>query len=83
MLPAVSVATTKLAQEAFPATDFIQVYGLTEVCGVITHLLPDAHRDDAHPELQELGEIVPYLAESVPQVEPPASRVTNAIRDEA
>jgi acyl-CoA synthetase (AMP-forming)/AMP-acid ligase II len=38
------------ALEAWPNTDFIQVYGLTEVCGVITHLMPEAHRDPDHPE---------------------------------
>ncbi len=32
----------RAALEAWPNTDFIQVYGLTEVCGVITQLLPEA-----------------------------------------
>ncbi|RLV50672.1 long-chain-fatty-acid--CoA ligase [Nocardioides mangrovicus] len=40
----------RAAIEAWPATDFIQVYGLTEVCGVITHLMPAEHRDPEHPE---------------------------------
>jgi acyl-CoA synthetase (AMP-forming)/AMP-acid ligase II len=40
----------RAAMKAWPNTDFIQVYGLTEVCGVVTHLLPEAHRDEAHPE---------------------------------
>ncbi|MCV7257603.1 long-chain-fatty-acid--CoA ligase [Mycobacterium shimoidei] len=40
----------RAALEAWPSTDFIQVYGLTEVCGVISHLMPDAHRDTDHPE---------------------------------
>jgi acyl-CoA synthetase (AMP-forming)/AMP-acid ligase II len=35
----------RAAMDAWPATDFIQVYGLTEVCGVATHLMPDEHRD--------------------------------------
>ena len=34
----------------FPDTDFVQVYGLTEVCGAVTQLTPEAHRDTAHPE---------------------------------
>ena len=40
----------RAALEAWPDTDFIQVYGLTEVAGVATHLLPEAHRDAEHPE---------------------------------
>ncbi|MBO0864711.1 MAG: long-chain-fatty-acid--CoA ligase [Mycobacterium sp.] len=40
----------RAALQAWPSTDFIQVYGLTEVCGVISHLMPDAHRDEEHPE---------------------------------
>ena len=40
----------RAAMEAWPDTDFLQVYGLTEVAGVVTHLLPDAHRDPDHPE---------------------------------
>jgi len=50
----------RAAIKAWPDTDFIQVYGLTELCGVITHLLPDAHRDDAHPErLVSAGQVIP------------------------
>ena len=33
----------RAAMDAWPDTDFIQVYGLTEVGGVATHLMPDAH----------------------------------------
>ncbi|MDQ1103044.1 long-chain-fatty-acid--CoA ligase [Nocardioides zeae] len=40
----------RAAMQAWPGTDFIQVYGLTEVAGVATHLMPDHHRDAAHPE---------------------------------
>ena len=41
----VSVATTERAQAAFPATDFIQVYGLTEGGGSVTFVPPqDARR---------------------------------------
>jgi len=50
----------RAAMEAWPGTDFIQVYGLTEVAGVVTNLLPDAHRDTAHPErLVSAGRPVP------------------------
>ncbi|HET7683875.1 MAG TPA: long-chain-fatty-acid--CoA ligase [Marmoricola sp.] len=50
----------RAAIEAWPDTDFIQVYGLTEVCGVITHLMPDAHRDPDHPErLVSAGQCIP------------------------
>ena len=50
----------RAAIKAWPDTDFIQVYGLTEVCGVITHLLPEAHRDEAHPErLVSAGQCIP------------------------
>ena len=40
----------RAAMEAWPDTDFIQVYGLTEVGGVATHLMPEHHRDPGHPE---------------------------------
>ncbi|MCV7193978.1 long-chain-fatty-acid--CoA ligase [Mycolicibacterium brumae] len=40
----------RAALQAWPDTDFIQVYGLTEVCGVISHLMPEDHRDTEHPE---------------------------------
>lgn len=50
----------RAAMEAWPDTDFIQVYGLTEVCGVITHLMPEAHRDTEHPErLVSAGQLIP------------------------
>jgi acyl-CoA synthetase (AMP-forming)/AMP-acid ligase II len=50
----------RAAMEAWPNTDFIQVYGLTEVAGVATHLLPDAHRDADHPErLVSAGQPIP------------------------
>jgi acyl-CoA synthetase (AMP-forming)/AMP-acid ligase II len=35
----------RAALDAWPNTDFIQVYGLTEVAGVATHLMPEEHRD--------------------------------------
>ena len=34
----------------FPDTEFVQVYGLTEVCGAVTQLSPEAHRDASRPE---------------------------------
>ncbi|QLL08250.1 long-chain-fatty-acid--CoA ligase [Mycobacterium vicinigordonae] len=50
----------RAALEAWPNTDFIQAYGLTEVCGVISHLLPDAHRAQDNPErLTSAGTLVP------------------------
>ncbi|GBE63592.1 long-chain-fatty-acid--CoA ligase [Mycobacterium sp. MFM001] len=50
----------RAALKAWPNTDFIQVYGLTEVCGVISHLMPDAHRDESHPErLVSAGTLIP------------------------
>ena len=50
----------RAAMEAWPDTDFIQVYGLTEVAGVATHLMPEAHHDAAHPErLTSAGQPIP------------------------
>jgi acyl-CoA synthetase (AMP-forming)/AMP-acid ligase II len=50
----------RAALNAWPNTDFIQAYGLTELCGVISHLLPEAHRAEDHPErLSSAGTLVP------------------------
>lgn len=50
----------RAAMEAWPDTDFMQVYGLTEVAGVATHLLPEAHRDTERPErLLSAGRALP------------------------
>jgi acyl-CoA synthetase (AMP-forming)/AMP-acid ligase II len=53
----------RTAMEAWPETDFIQVYGLTEVSGVATHLMADEHRTavaDGHPErLVSAGRPIP------------------------
>jgi acyl-CoA synthetase (AMP-forming)/AMP-acid ligase II len=38
------------ALDAWPASDLVQVYGMTEISGVATLLSAQAHRDDAHPE---------------------------------
>ncbi|MBO9522979.1 MAG: long-chain-fatty-acid--CoA ligase [Nocardioidaceae bacterium] len=52
----------RAAMDAWPTTDFIQVYGLTEVSGVLTHLMPDEHRDAAHPErLVSAGKPIPEV----------------------
>ena len=40
----------RAAMEAWPDTEFQQVYGMTEFGGVITVLNDAAHRDPAHPE---------------------------------
>jgi acyl-CoA synthetase (AMP-forming)/AMP-acid ligase II len=50
----------RAALDAWPNTDFIQAYGLTELCGVISHLLPEAHRDPGREErLSSAGTLVP------------------------
>lgn len=38
------------ALDAWPESDLVQVYGMTETSGVTTLLTAEAHRDDAHPE---------------------------------
>jgi acyl-CoA synthetase (AMP-forming)/AMP-acid ligase II len=46
--------------KAWPNTDFIQAYGLTELCGVISHLLPEDHREqDREERLSSAGTLVP------------------------
>jgi acyl-CoA synthetase (AMP-forming)/AMP-acid ligase II len=64
----------------FPNTEFAQVYGLTEVCGGVTLLSPEAHRDADHPErLSSAGQpyrqaevrvVNPDTLEDVPQGQP-------------
>ncbi|MEO6512685.1 MAG: long-chain-fatty-acid--CoA ligase [Nocardioides sp.] len=55
----------RAAMAAWPQTDFIQVYGLTEVGGVATHLMSDEHRAAAagdHPErLVSAGRPIPGM----------------------
>lgn len=52
----------RAAMAAWPETDFIQVYGLTEVAGVATHLMPENHRDADHPErLLSAGVALPQM----------------------
>lgn len=51
----------RAAMAAWPDTEFIQVYGLTEVAGVATHLLPEEHRNPDHPEwLVSAGRPLPH-----------------------
>ena len=38
------------ALDAWPRSDLVQVYGMTELSGVATLLTAEAHRDVAHPE---------------------------------
>jgi acyl-CoA synthetase (AMP-forming)/AMP-acid ligase II len=38
------------ALDAWPQTELVQVYGMTELTGVVTLLSAAAHRDGAHPE---------------------------------
>lgn len=40
------------ALSTWPGTKFVQVYGQTELCGAVTALSDDDHRDTARPELQ-------------------------------
>jgi acyl-CoA synthetase (AMP-forming)/AMP-acid ligase II len=40
----------RAAMGAWPATDFLQVYGMTELSGVVLTLSPQAHRDLDRPE---------------------------------
>ncbi|KUH84545.1 long-chain-fatty-acid--CoA ligase [Mycobacterium sp. IS-1556] len=49
----------RAALEAWPNTDFIQVYGLTEVCGVISQLLPDDHRSGIEERMVSAGRVIP------------------------
>ena len=43
------------ALKAWPDTDFIQVYGLTEVCGVATRLGPEDHRGGNEERMVSAG----------------------------
>jgi acyl-CoA synthetase (AMP-forming)/AMP-acid ligase II len=40
----------RAAMAGMPGTDFLQVYGMTELCGVVTILDAVAHRDTSRPE---------------------------------
>jgi acyl-CoA synthetase (AMP-forming)/AMP-acid ligase II len=47
------------ALEAWPDTAFVQAYGLTEVCGVISRLMPEDHRSDNEERFISAGTLVP------------------------
>ena len=47
------------ALEAWPDTDFIQAYGLTEVGGVISLLAPEDHRSGDEERMGSAGRVVP------------------------
>ncbi|MDX1871574.1 long-chain-fatty-acid--CoA ligase [Mycolicibacterium sp. 120266] len=47
------------ALQAWPDTEFIQVYGLTEVCGVVTRLMPEDHRSGNEERLVSAGTLIP------------------------
>ena len=47
------------ALKAWPDTDFIQVYGLTEVCGVVTRLGPEDHRSGDEERIISAGKPIP------------------------
>jgi acyl-CoA synthetase (AMP-forming)/AMP-acid ligase II len=47
------------ALQAWPETEFIQVYGLTEVSGAISRLGPDDHRGASDARLMSAGTVVP------------------------
>ncbi|MDT5387929.1 MAG: hypothetical protein QOE04_1570 [Mycobacterium sp.] len=49
----------RAALKAWPNTDFIQAYGLTELCGVISHLMPEDHRSGSEERLSSAGTLVP------------------------
>jgi acyl-CoA synthetase (AMP-forming)/AMP-acid ligase II len=55
----------RAAMKTWPDMDLMQVYGLTEVCGVATHLLPEEHRNaeaEGHPErLLSAGRAIPGM----------------------
>jgi len=50
------------AMDAWPQTEFVQVYGMTELSGATTMLTPEAHLDDSHPErLASAGQPLPGI----------------------
>jgi len=49
----------RAALAAWPTTDFMQVYGLTEVCGVVTRLDAEDHRSATEERLLSAGKLIP------------------------
>jgi acyl-CoA synthetase (AMP-forming)/AMP-acid ligase II len=49
------VPMIRQALAAWPSTDLVQVYGMTELSGAVTLLTGSQHRDEAHPERLESG----------------------------
>ena len=49
----------RAALKAWPNTDFIQAYGLTEVCGVVSRLMPEDHRGENEERMTSAGKPVP------------------------
>lgn len=50
----------RAAMETWPHMHLIQVYGMTELAGVISSLSPEAHRDESRPErLASAGTLLP------------------------
>lgn len=48
------------ALAAWPRTEFVQVYGMTECAGVVTALLPEVHRDETQVErMASAGQPIP------------------------
>ncbi|MBV8790031.1 MAG: AMP-binding protein, partial [Mycobacterium sp.] len=68
------------ALSTWPETKFVQVYGQTELCGAVTALSDDDHRDAARPELQlsagkavlgtEIRIVDPETGAEIPVAEP-------------
>ncbi|MGC0363053.1 acyl-CoA synthetase (AMP-forming)/AMP-acid ligase II [Rhodococcus sp. 27YEA15] len=50
----------RAALAAWPDTEFVQVYGMTEMAGVVTALMPDVHRDESQVErMASAGTTIP------------------------
>jgi acyl-CoA synthetase (AMP-forming)/AMP-acid ligase II len=65
------VPLLRKALAAWPALNFVQVYGQTEVAGVVTTLGPAAHRDESRPE--RLGSAGTLVSEAEMRVVDPAT----------
>ena len=59
------------ALDAWPKLNFVQVYGQTELCGVITTLSPAAHRDESRRE--RLGSAGTLVSDAEMRVVDPAT----------